>query len=810
MSTTGRVSTHYETSERTAAPSCYTHRPVPVRGRMSAFAVTLDELIASLDQAASRDDSLRADPARRHLDRATIRLERAYAALKLAGTRAPAQLLVRLRGRAQELEAALGEAEVQASTRTTLLARKVVDQIDHHLAEATASEERSPDDGTGHSRTPSADLPRRVPAQSAEVSGPSEQSAPARHPRAPSLGPGQGDDAAAIVARRAKALSDCFFLHRLATGQVLANTSLSTVLRATFAARQSAEPAGSDPTNGVCVGSATLATDLEDRIRSQLRRAYFDSFRQAFKASDSDLDPDAFASITLSDQRQPAWNRLARDLVDATTGLIPSRLRTDRSLYPSSSDGSTMRAAVEQDLTSEQLPSDRAHFETACLGKMTRLARVLQRLCSPARDAQVWTLLDSLEPPAPTSGASAVSLVDLVERVLDLAEAMRGDLDRFKSAASEHMVDAMSEADLQEIIKQEAAELERATVTEWCGGEEGVRWSLRAWIRRDFLTPATSSSEARPVPSPEPTRVDFIGALVDSLFSTRSVALTDLGRLVTNPSELSRPAAEATAAEPVASTARDDNPLPPALVVLAPLLFELQNLLQALGILAAIATLLVSTVGPAEGSHGLDRLFRRLWTILEQNISCAPSHSAERRSDSEVDDASTFEHADSTRLANLADELVSYLSQPTNGRTPPQLATMERVRSGVDRILRYEDPVWKLLMRRLRDGAQAALLRATAEENRRPNGATPSASVPSALRTGQMARSRPAPAANEYERPSPLISPIKGFDHPPFLAAKVEEVLQTKLLVGVYRHVEQVWGDVFRWPGSGEEAAMPV
>ncbi|POY73364.1 hypothetical protein BMF94_3701 [Rhodotorula taiwanensis] len=769
---------------------------------MSAFAVTLDELIASLNQAASRDDSLRADPARRHLDRATIRLERAYAALKLAGTRAPAQLLVRLRGRAQELEAALGEAEVQASTRTTLLARKVVDQIDHHLVKATASEERSPDHGTGHSRTPSADLPRRVPAQSAEVSGPSEQSAPARHPRAPSLGPGQGDDdAAAIVARRAKALSDCFFLHRLATGQVPANASLSTVLRAIFAARQSAEPAGSDP--------ATLATDLEDRIRTQLRCAYFDSFRQAFDASDS--DPDGPASIgTRSAQRQPAWNRLARDLIDATTGLIPSRLRPDRSLYPSSSDGSTMRAAVKQDLTSEQLPSDRAQFETACLGKMWRLARVLQRLCAPARDAQVRTLLDSLEPPAPTSGASAVSLVNLVERVLDLAEAMRGDLDRFKSAASEHMVDAMSEADLQEIIKQEAAELERATVTEWCGGEEGVRWSLRAWIRRDFLTPATSSSEARPVPSPEPTRVDFIGALVDSLFSTRSVALTDLGRLVTNPSELSRPAAEATAAEPVASTARDDNPLPPALVVLAPLLFELQNLLQALGILAAIATLLVSTVGPAEDPHGLDRLFQRLWTILEQNISRAPSHSAELRSDSEVDLASTFEYADSTRLANLADELVSYLSQPTNGRTPPQLATMERVRSGVDRILRYEDPVWKLLMRRLRDGAQAALLRAIAEEGLRPNGATTSARVPSVLRTGRMASSRPAPAANEYERPSPLISPIKGFDHPPFLAAKVEEVLQTKLLVGVYRHVEQVWGDVFRWPGSGEEAAMPV
>ncbi|TKA56002.1 hypothetical protein B0A53_01705 [Rhodotorula sp. CCFEE 5036] len=774
---------------------------------MSAFAVTLDRLLSHLDHLESETASPRASRSApsAHVERATIRLRRAYAALQDAGPRAPVELFIRLKGRAQEVEQALVDsAPPNNHPQLAPLATQVVQQIEQHIAVPITVPDSDSDSGGGHSRTPStSDLPRRVPSSSSKST---------------TVAPDQPLPVKDTVQRRAQALSDCYTLARLAkSGVVPSGKPLSALLRL---GRGSGSGGGGGGGDGTAASASRERAALEAQIKAQLRRAYFDSFRPLLRPGHN------------GGQRAAAWTRLAQDLVEAVVPLVPPRMSADPALYPSSAAAaaagghrtSSMRAAVERDLlltasTTPQAAEEKEEEE--CLPRLERLVRVLQRLCAPARDPDVRAILDKLgaatgpgttakpsdrsaraagpHHQAEQSAAAAVTsssdlpsttsqsqsqpdlVVDLVREILDLAKAMRADLDRFHTELKNQAVSSnntttttLSEQELERVVEREAAMRERAVVIE--------------------------------------CREEFALALVETLFASQPVAV---------------PSLEET---PPLPPVERNNLLPPPLVVLAPLLFELQNQLQALVILACLATIVSSTVAvaspppPVAAAADASALLEGLWTILDMNITrTRPAAKEERvvpgsdKTSAAADDDEEEAEEDGTRLAHLADEILAHLVATSQDRPPteraadpdPQLA--KRVRASVDRILRYEDPVWKLFSKRLEGAVKTALVDLTrsvavtsTEDQVQPQ-------VPAHLRTGRSTGHRrfplppPPPRTGAKRRAAAdlvaALQPIKvkGFDKPAFLADKVSELVSDRLVGEVWVHVEEVWGTILGW-----------
>lgn len=836
---------------------------------MSAFAVTLDRLLSHLDHLESETASPRASRSApsAHVERATIRLRRAYAALQDAGPRAPVELFIRLKGRAQEVEQALVDsAPPNNHPQLAPLATQVVQQIEQHIAVPITVPDSDSDSGGGHSRTPStSDLPRRVPSSSSKST---------------TVAPDQPLPVKDTVQRRAQALSDCYTLARLAkSGVVPSGKPLSALLRL---GRGSGSGGGGGGGDGTAASASRERAALEAQIKAQLRRAYFDSFRPLLRPGHN------------GGQRAAAWTRLAQDLVEAVVPLVPPRMSADPALYPSSAAAaaagghrtSSMRAAVERDLlltasTTPQAAEEKEEEE--CLPRLERLVRVLQRLCAPARDPDVRAILDKLGAaidPAPgttpttaaaaanTSGNSTstatlrhaqqsaaaltspsmtttsqsppqphLEVVDLVREILDLAEAMRSDLDRFHTELKNQAVSSnntttttLSEQELERVVEREAAMRERAVVLEWYGGkEENVRRATRRWClersaaaagaaaaavgRRGLSIPESSSAAADSTTLDRVvSREEFALALVETLFASQPVAV---------------PSLEET---PPLPPVERNNLLPPPLVVLAPLLFELQNQLQALVILACLATIVSSTVAvaspppPVAAAADASALLEGLWTILDMNITrTRPAAKEERvvpgsdKTSAAADDDEEEAEEDGTRLAHLADEILAHLVATSQDRPPteraadpdPQLA--KRVRASVDRILRYEDPVWKLFSKRIEGAVKTALVDLTrsvavtaTEDQVQPQ-------VPAHLRTGRSTGHRrfplppPPPRTGAKRRAAAdlvaALQPIKvkGFDKPAFLADKVSELVSDRLVGEVWVHVEEVWGTILGW-----------
>ncbi|GAA5880068.1 hypothetical protein JCM3774_003297 [Rhodotorula dairenensis] len=850
---------------------------------MSAFAVTLDRLLDQLKASAAAPAapapapapaaSLAADAPRAlalaHLERAVIRLQRAYSQLKDAGPRAPIQLLIRLKGRTHELLQALLDSDSVSdpdrnsrvvSSAHAQLARQAVEQIEAHLAMAAAATEATDTASSGmprrHSRNSStSDLPRRIPSSTTKTPEQSQAiprarpctstSTSTRVPETASTAPSRQT----VGHRRAQELSDCYTLARLAAGVVPSGKPLSSLLKLALAQNSTGD-------HGDSADDDAGPARLEERIKAQLRRAYFDSFRPRFHSgSEGSPSDDASSSSHHAAERKLAWTRLARDLVDAVLPLIPSRMRADPALYripasaSQSSQSTSMRSIVESDLVQvPPLPSDASsssslrEFEAACLAKLERLVRVLQRLCAPARDPDVRTLLDILKAraeqtvtrPVPTQveelSTPQPDLVDLVQQTLDLAEAMKADLDRFQAEVRHYTAAAGNSPrdndELQALIEQEAGPRERALVVDWYGGgEDGVRHATWSWCQRhrgDAASPKGEDLHA----GHRVSREEFAHALAETLFAQQAVTIPDLDE--TPAPDLSprvswdgygHAAGKQPDTTPAAATGNgNENILPPPLVVLAPLLFELQNQLQAVIIVACLVTLVTSIDQPATVSSGLDPLIQRLWTILDMSITRRTTYGHPATTTSGVPGTEVDE---STQLAHLADEILAHFAAPSSSEPPrnarPAAAAAEletRVRSGVDRILRYEDPVWRVLSNRLKAAVETALL----ESIRRSSlgGAEPESvpskrgqQMPSHLQTGRSnraARSTPqsllgSPRASRTGSLGSR-SVIKGFDRPAFLADKTAELVGSRIVGEVWGHVNKVWSRALGWVGE--------
>lgn len=330
--------------------------------------------------------------------------------------------------------------------------------------------------------------------------------------------------------------------------------------------------------------------------------------------------------------------------------------------------------------------------------------------------------------------------------------------------------------------------------------------------RRGLSIPESSSAAADSTTLDRVvSREEFALALVETLFASQPVAV---------------PSLEET---PPLPPVERNNLLPPPLVVLAPLLFELQNQLQALVILACLATIVSSTVAVATAAAGgggggcfspsrgvVDHPRHEHYENKTRGKGGAGCSGLGQTSAAADDDEEEAEE-DGTRLAHLADEILAHLVATSQDRPPteraadpdPQLA--KRVRASVDRILRYEDPVWKLFSKRLEGAVKTALVDLTrsvavtsTEDQVQPQ-------VPAHLRTGRSTGHRrfplppPPPRTGAKRRAAAdlvaALQPIKvkGFDKPAFLADKVSELVSDRLVGEVWVHVEEVWGTILGW-----------
>ena len=149
------------------------------------------------------------------------------------------------------------------------------------------------------------------------------------------------------------------------------------------------------------------------------------------------------------------------------------------------------------------------------------------------------------------------------------------------------------------------------------------------------------------------SRTSVLAALIDALFSSAPVNIRVEGH--STPSS---------------------NVLPPILYSAHRHLLIIQNWLQAIVILATLSTLVTAQTAARDWTE-------RVWTLLAEELESGSQESP-------------------LRLASIADEVIRASGQ--------HLAAdrVAKIRMDVARMVRLDDPVYKLLSRRLRDGLVAA------------------------------------------------------------------------------------------------------
>lgn len=386
------------------------------------------------------------------------------------------------------------------------------------------------------------------------------------------------------------------------------------------------------------------------------------------------------------------------------------------------------------------------------------LASLRQR-CAPVRDPEIEALQQSLDDP-PNRSAHLVALATLVaetvRHILRLSEIMKDDLSQF-------VFGNMTEQQLKSVVAKQAQTTEREIVTDlW--HREGIMQGWASWLDKLPLTHLSAISA-------EP-RFLWIVRIVQALGSSLPVSCPLPSRTVQTNASSGHDSNE-TAESPTT------NALPPAFFFSAPTLLKIQNYLQALviaaslGILARLATPTRSSDPPDP-----DSFMSRIWTLLRAEISGEPD-------------------AGDTKLINLADEVVRARTQASATSTSPSKEEDKALRAAVDRTLRYEDPVYKLLQRRLRTELSHVLVK-------RRQGDAGAGAGPTTLRTGrdgERAGKRPrlvldledVDESRVSRSSARIVADVKGFEDPVLSRAVVEVFEQVDGCLG---WVERVWGDV--------------
>ncbi|BGP01486.1 hypothetical protein RTG_02721 [Rhodotorula toruloides ATCC 204091] len=706
---------------------------------MSAFAVHLDRLLVQL-----RDLPSSSPPRLAHL---TIRLERAYADLRAVGTPAPAELFIRIRSRLQELGEGLREARSAGVEAGGAVSWEQLDadtrEVERDLVGLLERSAGTASTGGGHSRTPSADLPRRIPAPpqlptSTPVHPPSHAAAPPRTSNAtdpPATSP--------VRPVSPSIFNPAFLSYHLcieASALIPEERSMGGMLREILFAPSDAPDA---------------LDRLRGRVAEQFKRAYFEPF-EATLSSDT----------STAAEKAKAWDGLWHDVKDAALPLAE--------MYLEVKEGEDSAKRFRQEAEAPLALAGQDGFDaSAALARLESIVGVLKRYSVP-RGEMVSAILDNIISAKSSSNPSR-NLVDLVRQLLELVNKLEEDLRASHNRLMQNksfLSDADIERVAQEQMRSKAHAEERRVISEVFGGTAGVVAVTRVWLSQE-VGPDGPLGESTVLPK------DLVAnSLVEMLFKDQAVDFHN-----------------------------EQNCPPPIFFIPLFALVYLQNQFQALIVLACLATLVGSTPAPSctssiSAPDNLTPFVERLWTILQSEIG----PTALRRTPMAGDPSSNAPPS-ATRIANLADEVISHRRTMlvASGAT---LSSEEeaRLRAGVERILRYEDPVYKLLKGRLKASVEAALVDFATQVPGGEAGAAGSSSAPSGLRTGRSSQNPPAPFAALRDVLSKLspgppprtlqLQPAKGFERPAFLREKVEEVVRTRLIANVWEWMEESWSDV--------------
>lgn len=397
----------------------------------------------------------------------------------------------------------------------------------------------------------------------------------------------------------------------------------------------------------------------------------------------------------------------------------------------------------------------------------------LRQRCAPIRDPEIEALqrsLDDLPVRSSRLVALATLIADTVRSILRLSETMKDDLSQF-------VLGSMTEQQLRSVVAKQARTTEREVVIDiWRRDRIMQGWS--SWLDKLQLPAHLNSISAEP-------HFLWIVHIVQALGSSLPVSCPLPSRTV----QISSTGHDDDDNETEASSTMDVNILPPVFFFSAPTLLKIQNYLQAL-VIAASLGILARLPTPSRPSHissdrpDPDSFMSRIWTLLRAEIAGEPD-------------------TGDTKLINLADEVVRARTQAnTTHSTPTSLSKEEEgtLRATVDRTLRSEDPVYKLLLRRLLTGLANVLVKHRWGDAAREMGG---GAGPATLRTGRDGeRKRPRLVLDLEDMdestaaprsPPRLVTDVKGFEDP----------VLSQAIAGVFEQVdrclwwvERVWDDV--------------
>ena len=393
----------------------------------------------------------------------------------------------------------------------------------------------------------------------------------------------------------------------------------------------------------------------------------------------------------------------------------------------------------------------------------------LRQRCAPARDAEVDALLRDTEPNIPEADLPH-AVVRTVRAVFQLVEEMTSDLHEFTLAN-------LSDSELRELVIAEAGRRERELVTRLYGGIIGIRRPWDEW--------------ASAAPSDAPVTTLF-GELDSPSFAWVYHLIRSLGTpiaiSVTKPPFAEYPPEPGSLPLP---TSTQQNVLPPPFLLSSPTLFRIQNLLQAVVVCACLHLLLPQRASPSVSpgtvtSEVEDNNFTaRIWVLLNSEIDRGGHVEAE------------------TKLIHLEDEVVrAYRSRtqntPSSPLSPrdtvsagPAVEGEARIRADVRRIVRTDDPVFKVLMKRAAEAIGKrvfSLSIAAAGHN---------ITGPRLLRTGQDGYLHDEDDVRDIRAegtvPDKTFPGIQGFENPTLLKA-LDEISHE--VEDACRWVETVWNDI--------------
>ncbi|KAK0531724.1 hypothetical protein OC835_003575 [Tilletia horrida] len=372
--------------------------------------------------------------------------------------------------------------------------------------------------------------------------------------------------------------------------------------------------------------------------------------------------------------------------------------------------------------------------------------------------------------------------------------------------------------------------MQRSEIYAVWGGEEAVKTNWLAWV----ADRSTALQTAEAIPPSESLK--WRARLLDAVFCDDPVRLPVL------PTRANLKEKEKEASSVVGG----NNTIPHALIAGATPLFNLQNRVQAVVVLACLVAVVTSAVGtrgavPQQGeqasstsSADSDTWAARLWMLLEDFIAepdqPQPSVSDQMTATDPAASAASSEasarpapaEAERTRLRNLTAECIRAYRElrglsTTAPRSDDTAADEVKIEAGVRGALRYEDPVFKILRKRLYAAMLSALIEpppnpalhnssSSSSSTQSPHGsptptspvplpptASPKGGAPARLATGRShpTRATGSRSANATGLTGPKLPPIPGFTRPALVGEKANEVVRET--DAVCRAIAKVW-----------------